>query len=219
MGMPRSAMPSIPPPDRIETTRLVLRTWRMEEAPLLRAALNESVDHLRPWIPWAKAQPTTVEDARARVAEWTGKWQKGEEFVYAVFDTAETRLIGGAGLFPRVARDGLEIGYWIRLGEVGWGYATEATHALTKVGLRVPGVVRIQIHCDPANLPSRRVPERLGYRLVEPIRTEREPDGTLRETVVYEMMRGSRSSLPEYGNSRPSPSAQAAQRDAEGNPQ
>ena len=43
---------SLHTPYRIETERLVLRCYDPEDAPLLKDAVDRSLDHLRPWMPW-----------------------------------------------------------------------------------------------------------------------------------------------------------------------
>ena len=45
------------PPYRIVTERLVLRTWEPRDAPLLKEAVDSSIDHLLPWMPWAAHEP------------------------------------------------------------------------------------------------------------------------------------------------------------------
>lgn len=45
------------PAYRIHTQRLVVRCWEPRDAPLLKAVLDESLDHLRPWMPWAQNEP------------------------------------------------------------------------------------------------------------------------------------------------------------------
>jgi RimJ/RimL family protein N-acetyltransferase len=175
------------PPRRIETENLVLRAWRASDAPLLRHAIDSSLDHLRAWMPWAMNEPASLEDTFARLAGYAAKFDAGEDFVYGIFNRDETSVLGGTGLHPRIAADGLEIGYWIRADQVRRGFAVEAARALTEAGLAVPDVVRIQIHCDPANVVSRRIPERLGYRLIEHRSDDTiDPRGLPRDTVVYE---------------------------------
>jgi RimJ/RimL family protein N-acetyltransferase len=175
------------PPRRIETENLVLRAWRASDAPLLRDAIDSSLDHLRAWMPWAMNEPASLEDTFARLAGYAAKFDAGEDFVYGIFNRDETSVLGGTGLHPRIAADGLEIGYWIRADQVRRGFAVEAARALTEAGLAVPDVVRIQIHCDPANVVSRRIPERLGYRLIEHRSDDTiDPRGLPRDTVVYE---------------------------------
>lgn len=178
------------PPARIETERLVIRRWRVEDAPLLRAAVDSSLDHLGAWMPWALSEPSTLEETESRLARYREAFDGGTDFVYGVFDERESIVVGGTGLHTRIVEGGLEIGYWIRASETRRGYATEAARALTTAGLRVAGVVRVEIHCDPRNAISRRIPERLGYRLVETRRADKlTPDGRPRDTAVYEMTR------------------------------
>jgi hypothetical protein len=39
------------PAYRIHTHRLVLRCWQPTDAPLLKAAIDVNLEHLRPWMP------------------------------------------------------------------------------------------------------------------------------------------------------------------------
>ena len=50
------------PPYRIVTERLVLRCWEPRDAPLLKEAVDSSIDHLLPWMPWAAHEPQSLED-------------------------------------------------------------------------------------------------------------------------------------------------------------
>jgi hypothetical protein len=51
-------------PERIEGDGLVLRRWREEDAGLLHEAVVDSVEHLRPWMPWIADEPMSVEQRR-----------------------------------------------------------------------------------------------------------------------------------------------------------
>ena len=187
-GVPKS--PIATPPARIETERLVLRRWRVEDAPLLREAVDSSLDHLRAWMPWAVSEPATLEETESRLASYAEAFDAGADFVYGVFNERESMVVGGSGLHTRIVEGGLELGYWIRASQTKRGYATELTRALTTAGLEVPDVVRIEIHCDPRNLYSRCIPERLGYRLVETRPADKlTPEGDPRDTAVFEMTR------------------------------
>ena len=74
--------------------------------------------------------------------------------------------MGGAGLMRRIAKGGLEIGYWVHTDFVGRGFATRAAQALTTIGLGLRGVTHIEIHHDKANVASGRVPFKLGFEMV-----------------------------------------------------
>jgi RimJ/RimL family protein N-acetyltransferase len=148
---------------RIETERLVIRCWRPDDAALAKEAIDASLDHLREWMPWAQAEPTTLEEKRSLLESFAGMFERGEDFIYGIFDRTERRVVGGTGLHPRLEGDAREIGYWIRADATGRGLATESTAALTRVGFEVDRLELVEIHCDPANVRSAAIPRRLGY--------------------------------------------------------
>lgn len=151
------------PPYRIVTERLVIRCWHPEDAPLLKAAIDSSLESLQRWMPWARDEPTSVAEKVQLLRRFRGRFDLGKEFVYGIFDLEESEVVGGTGLHPRADDASLEIGYWIRDSRVGSGYATEATAALTRVAFEVCGAERVDIRVDPANERSVTIPRRLGF--------------------------------------------------------
>jgi RimJ/RimL family protein N-acetyltransferase len=148
---------------RIVTERLVIRCWEPADAVLAKEAIDSSLDHLRPWMPWAHAEPTTLDHKVQLLRLFRGKFDLDQDAVYGIFDREERRVVGGTGLHPRVGDDASEIGYWIRADATGQGFATESTAAVTRVAFEIVGFDRIEIRCDPANVRSAAIPERLGY--------------------------------------------------------
>jgi hypothetical protein len=59
----------------------------------------------------------------------------------------------------------IEIGYWIAGSQTRQSFGTSAAAAITGVALALPGVSRVEIHCDEANTASAAIPRKLGYRL------------------------------------------------------
>lgn len=151
------------PAYRIHTRRLVLRCWQPEDAPLLKDAVDASLDHLRPWMPWAHKEPTDVEAKVALLRRFRGEFDLGKDFVYGVFSRDERQVLGGTGLHMRLGEGAREIGYWIHKAHIGQGLATELTTALTKVALEVDRVERVEIHCDPGNHASAAVARKSGF--------------------------------------------------------
>jgi RimJ/RimL family protein N-acetyltransferase len=177
------------PPYRIRTERLSLRCWEPRDAPLLKDALDTSLDHLRPWMPWAADEPKPVEEKAELLRTFRGRFDLDEDFVYGIFTPDEHEVIGGSGLHTRVGPRALEIGYWIRVSRTGMGYAREATAALTKAALQVCAVDRVEIHVDPANEASLRVPRALGFSEEATLR-RRLPAGVddmARDCVVFSL--------------------------------
>ncbi|MEO8267305.1 MAG: GNAT family N-acetyltransferase [Ilumatobacteraceae bacterium] len=148
-------------PDCIPAPRLTLRRWLPDDGPDLSAAILQNLDHLRPWMPWIKVEPQSLEDRLALINEWQADWEAGGDVVIGAF--LEGKVIGSAGLHRRRGPGVLEIGYWVRLDHVKKGFATEIAEALTTAAFSVEGIDRVEIHHDKANIASGGVPRRLGY--------------------------------------------------------
>lgn len=160
---------------------MVVRRYDVADAPLLHAAVIESLDHLRPWMPWVAQEPLTLAQRTELIAGWHELWDMGDKMC-GMF--AGVEVVGGCGLHRRIGPGGLEIGYWVRVGRTGRGYATEAARQLTAMAFADPDVTHVEIHHDVTNLASGRVPAKLGFTLVGQIeRTPTAPAETGTEHV------------------------------------
>jgi RimJ/RimL family protein N-acetyltransferase len=178
-------------PYRIETERLVIRCWEPRDAPLLKEALDSSLEHLRPFMDWAHDEPQPVEKKADLLRSFRAMFDSGESFVMGIFDRAEAQVLGGSGLHSRIGPGGLEIGYWIRSSATRQGIATETSAALTRVGLEVCGADRIEIRIEPRNEASFGVPRKLGF-VEEATLRRRLPGrqgGPLRDVTIFTMFR------------------------------
>lgn len=151
------------PAYRIETERLVVRCYNPSDAQMLANSVNESREHLKPWMPWAHTEPEPFDVIADRVTRFRGEFDLGEDFIYAIFNKDESRLIGGTGLHTRIGSEQLEIGYWIHKDYINKGLVTESTAALVKVAFEIIHVHRVEIHCDPGNVASAAIPRKLGF--------------------------------------------------------
>ena len=151
------------PAYRIETKRLVVRCYNPSDVRMLAESVTESVEHLRPWMPWVYAEPEEIEVKRQRLKRFRGMFDLGQNFVYGIFNPEETKLVGGTGLHPRLGQHELEIGYWIHKDYINQGLVTESTAALVKVAFEIVRVHRLEIHCDPGNVASAAIPRKLGF--------------------------------------------------------
>src|SRR5215510_13837300 len=160
------------PPTRIETERLVIRCWDLRDAALLKEAIDSSLDHLRPRMPWAQKEPEDLSAKVERLRKWISDFENAQDFFYGIFSRNETRVIGGTGLHTRRGPGTLEIGYWIRADSINQGFATETTAALTRAAFETDGIRRVEIHCDVDNVPSAAIPRKLGFTLETILKTE-----------------------------------------------
>jgi RimJ/RimL family protein N-acetyltransferase len=178
------------PAYQIRTARLLLRCWNPEDAPLLGEAVQASLDHLIPWMPWATNEPESLESRAQRLRGFRANFDLDQDYTYGIFSADETRVLGGTGLHKRVGDGAREIGYWIHANDIGRGYATEATAALTRVGFEVDGLRRIDIHCDPENVRSAAIPLKLGYSHEATLRARAlTSHNSPRDTMIWSMHR------------------------------
>ena len=180
-----------PAPYRIETERLVIRCYEPRDAPLVKEAVDSSLEHLRPWMPWAEDEPQTLEEKTELMRSFRSWFDAGENFVYGIFARDESELLGGTGLHPRIEAGGLEIGYWIRAGATRRGLVTESTAAITRAGFEICAADRIEIRIEPGNDASFGVPRKLGF-LEEATLRRRLPGregGPLRDMTIFTMFR------------------------------
>ena len=105
----------------MQTERLTIRCWEPRDAPLLADALGSSLEHLRPWMPWAHGEPTPLDEKVELLRRFRGMFDLGQDFVYGLFDRDESEVVGGTGLHTRIGPEALEIGYWLRSSRVGAG--------------------------------------------------------------------------------------------------
>lgn len=163
------------PSETLTGDGVTLRRWRIEDAALVHRAVNESLDHLAPWMPFAVGG-YTLADGETFMASVVDDWNEGRNFNYAVIAAAERsleapgvqpggNLAGACGLMTR-PENGFEIGYWLHAAYTGRGLATKAAAALIAEAWRV-GAAYVMIRHDEANVRSRAVPQRLGFHFVE----------------------------------------------------
>ncbi|MCZ6559799.1 MAG: GNAT family N-acetyltransferase [Gammaproteobacteria bacterium] len=171
---------------KIETDRLLMRCWSPEDAPKLRAALDESDQHLRPWIPWMKDEPKSIDETAAWLRVKRANFDLGKDFWFAIFDQKDLTLVGEIGLMTRAGPDAREVGYWINKSSEGKGYASEASAAVIRVAFEIDKVERIELYCAPENEPSVAIPRKMGF-LHEATLAGRyiDSEGVARDSMVW----------------------------------
>lgn len=177
-------------PDHFETERLLIRAPRPGDGAMLYQAVTESLEHLKPWMPWAH-NAVTLEAEEGIVRRMHTDFLRRDDLPLFILKKDSEEFVGGSGLHrfgwdvPR-----FEIGYWVRQRFQGKGYITEAVAGITNFAFEKLFAERIEIRMDDKNVRSYRIPERLGFKLEGILRNDaRTVDGKLRDTRVYSMIR------------------------------
>jgi len=151
------------PAEILSHGQVTLRRWRAADAQLVWRLVRESLEHLRPWMPWAARYDLGTSAEFTRQCEQD--WRSGAAFNYAI--TAGGQAAGSCGLMARIGPGGLEIGYWVHQDYARRGLASDAAAALSEAAFVLPGIDRVEIVHDEANIASAGVPRKLGFTEVE----------------------------------------------------
>ena len=180
-------------PDHIATERLILRSARGDDAATLNAAVCESLDDLRRYMPWAQTAPSLAQ-SNADCRRLQAKFLLREDLPMFAFertaDGGEGEFVGGTGLHRidwTVRR--FEVGYWCRTGQQGRGFITEAVRALTRLAFERLRARRVEVRMDDTNTRSWQVAQRAGFALEGVLRSDSlNPLGAPRDTRVYALV-------------------------------
>jgi len=135
----------------------VLRCWEPRDAPLLKEAIDSSLDHLRAWMAWAHAEPQALPEKAALLRRFRGQFDLGRDFVYGIFDRDEREVLGGTGLHTRAGEDAYEIGYWIRASHVGRGLVPRDMTVFTLFREDFAGTPAASVDVDAYDILGERV--------------------------------------------------------------
>jgi RimJ/RimL family protein N-acetyltransferase len=151
--------------DELETPRLRLRRWRPEDLETL-ARWHADPDLMRHMHKLSFAR----EEMEADVESYERHWAEHGFGLWAAEDKESGTLIGRVGLaYHRVWPADPEVGWLIDTPWQGKGLATEAGAACLRYGFDELGFERVVSICTAANAASRRVMEKLQFRLWQEI--------------------------------------------------
>ena len=152
----------------IETARLIIRSFTLQDAPALHERVFGDDEAMR-FIP--RGASPSVERTRASIERFM-RHEREHGFGLWAVDLKETgELIGDTGLYL-VQGVGPEVEVAYHYGKQWWGqgYATEAATACLRFGFTECGLDDIIAICFPEHAASRRVMEKAGMRYVGPAR-------------------------------------------------
>ncbi len=170
----------------LRTTRLILREFEEGDWAALHAIESRS-EVAR----YQSFEPRTAEESRAYVMGACAGAAEDPRGTYdlAVVLVAAGRLIGrcGLGITDPAVGEGM---LWYTLHPAFWGqgYATEAARELLDFGFRDLWLHRVWADCDPANVPSWRLLERLGMRREGHPRENARINGEWMDSLIYAVL-------------------------------
>jgi RimJ/RimL family protein N-acetyltransferase len=154
-------------PEVIETPRLKLQMPKAGFGQKVHAAISDGYEDYIKWLHWPKAIPS-IEMLEAECRQNHADFILRELIRYLILDKQTEEIVGRCA-FPPVQTNWtipqFGISYFIRGSQRAKGYGTEATHAMALLAFRRLNAKKVEIYCDSDNLPSTKIPQKLGFQL------------------------------------------------------
>jgi ribosomal-protein-alanine N-acetyltransferase len=176
---------------RLTTEKLLLRPFSLDDVDDVLAYTNDPE--------WARYQvnilpvPYTRKDAEALVAMFSdhSKWDAiGMLQMFAI--TLEGKVIGEIVLNQRnedLKNERIELTYSLSRQHWGKGLMTEAARAVMNWAFQTYSFNRMFAYCDPRNIGSRRVLEKLGMKREGQLRSHLKWNNEFRDQLYYGILR------------------------------
>jgi ribosomal-protein-serine acetyltransferase len=153
---------------------VTLRQMQLSDSPIIFEAVLESLTDLEPWMSWAHDGYSVEENLNWLESQPKG-WEEGTDYTFAIIDACDGSYIGGCGITHiNPAYRLANLGYWVRSGRRGQGFAGRAARLAARFGFEQLNLIRAEIVVAAGNTASLRVAEKAGAKR----------EGTLRNRMV-----------------------------------
>lgn len=163
-----------------------IRTWRLEDASQLAAALNNKnvLDNLRDGLPY----PYQEDDAREYISAMLGADQNA---VYAFAITVDDVAIGSIGVFRKdnIHFKTAEMGYYVAEEHWGKGIGTQAVKEVCQYIFENTDIIRIFAEPFAHNFGSCRILEKSGFMCEGILRKNAVKNGTVLDMKMYAIVK------------------------------
>jgi [ribosomal protein S5]-alanine N-acetyltransferase len=169
----------------ITCSPVVLRPFRDADAGLVQSVASDGL------IPLITTVPVSgdLEDARAYIARQHERLTSGEGYSFAIAEETTGDAVGQIGLWLKNLSAGrASTGYWVAGQFRRRGYVTAAVAAISRWGLSLEGIHRIELYVEPWNEASWRAAERVGYVREGLLRSWQQVGKERRDMYMYSLL-------------------------------
>jgi len=158
-----------------------------EHSEALFQLTSRNRSYLRKWLPWLDGIQKTG-DTDFFISACLKRFASGEQMTCGIL--YKNSLAGVAGFNRYNYSTGTAyIGYWLSQELTGRGIMTRCVRELENMAFNELGMNKVEIHCALENLPSRKIPQRLGYREEGIIRRAENLYGRVVDHAVYGLLK------------------------------
>ncbi|QEN06756.1 N-acetyltransferase [Oceanispirochaeta crateris] len=143
--------------------------------------------YLRRWLPWLDGIQKPG-DTDYFIGACLKRFATGEQLTCGIL--FQNQLVGVAGFNKYNYSTGTAyIGYWLSEDKMGRGIMTRAVQELELIAFMEMNMHKVEIHCALENTPSRKIPQRLGYKEEGCIRRAENLYGRVVDHVIYGLLK------------------------------
>lgn len=167
---------------------IVLRPYEPSDAWDLFEAARESIQEMRPWMPWCH-EHYALADSEQYIERTMRDWHMALEYSFCIRSAVDGTFLGGCGInrIDAMYQTG-NLGYWVRSSRTCRGIATRATSLLARWAFDTIPLRRIEIICGVGNRPSRQVAVHVGAVEEGRLRARLLVHGVPHDAVLYSLL-------------------------------
>lgn len=167
---------------------ITLHPYQVSDIDSLYEAARESISEMFEWMPWCHPD-YSIEESRTWIESQPDKWEKGEEYNFAISYNTGGLYLGGCGLRIIDRNIGIaDLGYWVRTSQTKKGIATAASLLLTRFAFNELRLNRVEITVAVDNQASLRVVEKAGAAKEGILRNRLTKNDTPCDAVMFSLI-------------------------------
>jgi ribosomal-protein-alanine N-acetyltransferase len=169
----------------IQSPPVVLRAFRDRDAGLVQSVAGDAL------IPLITTVPVSGQlgDALSYIERQHERLPTGAGYSFAIADALTGEAVGQIGLWLKDLPAGrASTGYWVAGQFRRRGYVTAALAAISRWGLSLDGVHRIELYAEPWNEGSWRAADRVGYRREGLLRSWQQVGAQRADMYMYSLL-------------------------------
>ena len=168
----------------LETPRLRLRPFTLEDAPVVQQLAGDSrVADTTANVP----HPYPDGVAEAWIATHDSSAAEGRSYTWAIADLETNELMGCISLIPN-RHNGAELGYWLGVPHWNHGFMSEAARAVIEAGFSRLKLHRVVARHFVRNPASGRVMQKAGMTLIGTMRDSWLKTGVFESETWFEIL-------------------------------
>jgi ribosomal-protein-alanine N-acetyltransferase len=191
MAFLASLLPISVPHTRLVGNRVVVRSPAYADWAAWSTLRAQSRSFLTPWEPSWPADMLSRASYRRRLIRYALDWRDQVGYSFFISRREDDELLGGIALsnIRRGVAETVSLGYWIGQPHARQGYMSEAIRLVLRFSFEKLGLHRVEAACLPANMASRSLLMKAGFREEGYAKQYLFIDGAWRDHVLYAMLR------------------------------